>query len=86
MRAHWPDTETAPDRAQGVPLACMQDLCGYWADCYDWRAAEARLNGLPQFRTFINDGVDGACSRQCPSGRVIASAPDREPLQCMSRQ
>lgn len=32
----------------------MQDLCGYWADRYDWRLAEARLNGLPQFRTIIN--------------------------------
>ena len=28
----------------------------YWADGYDWRATEARLNALPQFRTEI-DGL-----------------------------
>ena len=34
----------------------MQELCGYWADGYDWRPTEARLNALPQFRTEI-DGL-----------------------------
>ena len=34
----------------------MQELCAYWADKYDWRATEARLNGFPQFRTEI-DGL-----------------------------
>jgi len=47
-RTRWPERET--DRSQGVPLDDMQDLCAYWADGYDWRATEARLNALPQFR------------------------------------
>jgi pimeloyl-ACP methyl ester carboxylesterase len=34
----------------------MRELCAYWADEYDWRATEARLNALPQFRTVI-DGL-----------------------------
>lgn len=34
----------------------MRELCAYWADSYDWRATEARLNALPQFRTEI-DGL-----------------------------
>src|SRR5919201_3592894 len=55
-RTRWPEPETAAGWAQGVPLAYLRDLCGYWADGYDWRATEARLNGLPQFRTEI-DGV-----------------------------
>jgi epoxide hydrolase len=38
------------DGSQSVPLAYLQDLCVYWADGYDWRATEARLNALPQFR------------------------------------
>jgi pimeloyl-ACP methyl ester carboxylesterase len=50
----WPEPETDP--SQGVPLAYMQELCAYWADAYDWRATEARLNALPQFRTEI-DGL-----------------------------
>jgi pimeloyl-ACP methyl ester carboxylesterase len=52
----WPEPETVEDRSQGVPLAYLQDLCRSWAEEYDWRNAEARLNALPQFRTEI-DGV-----------------------------
>ena len=39
-----------------MPLVYLRELCEYWAEVYDWRAAEARLNVLPQFRTAI-DGV-----------------------------
>ena len=35
----------------------MQDLARYWANDYDWRGCEARLNSLPQFLTEI-DGLD----------------------------
>ncbi len=52
----WPEAETVPDWSQGVPLAYLRQLCGYWADGYDWRATEARLNALPQYRTVI-DGL-----------------------------
>jgi epoxide hydrolase len=55
-RTRWPDEETVGDWSQGVPLGYLRDLCGYWADGYDWRATEARLNALPQFRTNI-DGL-----------------------------
>jgi pimeloyl-ACP methyl ester carboxylesterase len=53
----WPDKETVADDSQGVPLAVMQALAGYWATEYDWRECEARLNALPQYTTEI-DGVD----------------------------
>jgi epoxide hydrolase len=52
----WPEAETVGDWSQGVPLAYLRELCGYWAEEYDWRATEARLNALPQFRTEI-DGL-----------------------------
>ncbi|MFL5825936.1 MAG: epoxide hydrolase family protein [Thermoleophilaceae bacterium] len=55
-RARWPERETVEDWSQGVPLEYLQDLCAYWADGYDWRAAETRLKALPQFRTVI-DGL-----------------------------
>jgi epoxide hydrolase len=55
-RIRWPERETVEDWSQGVPLGYLQELCAYWAREYDWRAAEARLNGLPQFRTSI-DGL-----------------------------
>jgi pimeloyl-ACP methyl ester carboxylesterase len=53
----WPDAETTGDWNQGTPLAYMQELCGYWADRYDWRATERRLNAFAQFKTHI-DGLD----------------------------
>src|SRR6266571_7831415 len=53
----WPRKELVADRSQGVQLATIQELARYWADGYDWRACEARLNALPQFKTEI-DGVD----------------------------
>jgi pimeloyl-ACP methyl ester carboxylesterase len=52
----WPDEETVDDWSQGVPLDYLRRLCAYWADDYDWRAREARLNAVPQFRTEI-DGL-----------------------------
>jgi epoxide hydrolase len=55
-RARWPERETVGDWSQGVPLDYLQDLCGYWAGAYDWRATEARLNEIPQFMTSI-DGL-----------------------------
>ena len=56
-RARWPEREPVGDWSQGVPLGYLRDLCGYWAEGYDWRAAEARLNQVPQFTTRI-DGLD----------------------------
>jgi pimeloyl-ACP methyl ester carboxylesterase len=53
----WPEKETVTDESQGVPLAMMRELAGYWGTEYDWRKAEAKLNALPQFITNI-DGLD----------------------------
>jgi pimeloyl-ACP methyl ester carboxylesterase len=55
-RTRWPEAETVGDWSQGVPLAYLRGLCEYWASGYDWRATEARLNALPQYRTEI-DGL-----------------------------
>ncbi|HEV3228166.1 MAG TPA: epoxide hydrolase [Solirubrobacteraceae bacterium] len=53
----WPERETVTDDSQGVPLAMMQELAGYWGTDYDWGAFEAKLNALPQYITEI-DGLD----------------------------
>ena len=53
----WPDRETVPDASQGVPLATVQALAKYWANDYDWRKCEAKLNAVPNFITTI-DGLD----------------------------
>ncbi|HEV2801693.1 MAG TPA: alpha/beta fold hydrolase [Pyrinomonadaceae bacterium] len=53
----WPDRETVADRSQGAQLAALRELVRHWANAYDWRKAEAKLNAFPQFKTKI-DGVD----------------------------
>jgi pimeloyl-ACP methyl ester carboxylesterase len=53
----WPDKETVDDLSQGVQLATMQALAGYWATGYDWRKCEKKLQDLPHFITEI-DGLD----------------------------
>jgi epoxide hydrolase len=54
-RTRWPDRETVDDWSQGVPLGYLQELCTYWADDYDWRVAEQRLNAYPQFMLELFD-------------------------------
>jgi pimeloyl-ACP methyl ester carboxylesterase len=53
----WPTRELVGDRTQGVQLATMRALSGYWENEYDLRRVQSRLNALPQFTTEI-DGVD----------------------------
>src|SRR5262245_60950743 len=53
----WPEKETVSDPSQGVQLETIQALARHWANDYDWRNIEARLNALPQFLTEI-DGLD----------------------------
>ena len=57
LATRWPDRETVDDDTQGVQLATMQRLAEHWANEYDWRKCEARLNGFPNFLTEI-DGLD----------------------------
>jgi pimeloyl-ACP methyl ester carboxylesterase len=57
LATRWPDRETVPDDTQGVQLDTMEKLASYWANEYDWRKCEARLNALPNFVTEI-DGLD----------------------------
>jgi pimeloyl-ACP methyl ester carboxylesterase len=53
----WPDKETVEDQSQGAQLAKLQELVRYWAEDYDWRKGEAKLNAFPQFKTKI-DAID----------------------------
>jgi len=53
----WPERETVTDATQGVQLATTQALAQYWANEYDWRKCEAKINALPNFITEI-DGLD----------------------------
>jgi epoxide hydrolase len=56
-RVRWATEPRDAGDSYGVALRSVQDLAAYWADRYDWRAWEARLNEYPQFTTTI-DGTD----------------------------
>jgi pimeloyl-ACP methyl ester carboxylesterase len=56
-RTRWPDKETAEGWTQGIPLDYMKRLCRHWAEDYDWRRVERRLNELGQSATVIDDVV-----------------------------
>ncbi len=68
----WPD-ELADARGRWGPRReFVQRLCARWAEGYDWRRTEARLNAYPQFTTTI-DGqkvhflwVRSSASRRMP--------------------
>jgi len=47
LATQWPEKETVADLSQGVPLATMRELAGYWATDYDMKRAEATLNAFP---------------------------------------
>ena len=47
-RTRWPDQIVGSGWAYGTDLAYLQELCAYWREDFDWRAAEARLNAWPQ--------------------------------------
>jgi len=52
----WPDALPNAGWGYGTSLDYARELCAYWRDDYDWRAHEAMLNALPQYRAEI-DGL-----------------------------
>lgn len=57
LDTQWPEKETVSDASQGVQLATTQALAKYWANGYDWRKIEKKINSYPNFITNI-DGLD----------------------------
>ena len=50
----WANEEPVDDWSQGTPLHYLQEVCAYWAEKYNWRDREARLNAFAQFRTSVD--------------------------------
>ncbi len=56
-KTRWPSEPAGAGWSRGVPVEYLKELAGYWANTYDWRAAEAEINQYPQFTTSI-DGAN----------------------------
>jgi pimeloyl-ACP methyl ester carboxylesterase len=52
----WSPEVENDDWRYGTNGDYLRDLIGYWSNAFDWRAREAEMNAIPQFRTVI-DGV-----------------------------
>ena len=52
----WPPEIANDDWRYGTNLAELKSLCSYWQNEFDWRAQEAAMNALPNYKTDI-DGV-----------------------------
>ena len=55
LSARWPDELPGSEWEYGVSLEATQELVRYWANDFDWRSFEAKLNQFPQFL----DELDG---------------------------
>ena len=62
----------------GVPLSDIRRLVNRWRDGYDWRAAEAKINQLPQFTRDIE--VDGYGTLNIHYVHQKSAASDAIPL------
>lgn len=54
-RTRWPDDLPGTGWERGIPGGYLRGLAEYWRSAYDWRAAEAALNEIPQFSTTIDE-------------------------------
>lgn len=50
----WPDAVEDAGWEYGSDLDFVRELVTHWREVYDWRAIEAQLNRLPQFRAEID--------------------------------
>ena len=53
-RTRLPDQLDGAGWDYGTERSYLEELCAYWQDSFDWRAAEARFNRFPQFTSEIN--------------------------------
>jgi pimeloyl-ACP methyl ester carboxylesterase len=56
-RTRFPDEPPLEPWATGTSLAYLKDLVAYWQGAFDWRAQEARINRLPQYKVTMR-GID----------------------------
>ena len=54
LRARLPAASDHEPWAAGTDPAFLRRLLAYWVDDFDWRAVEAKLNELPQYRAEID--------------------------------
>src|SRR5579864_2422323 len=54
-RARWPDEIPGQGWSYGANLDYLKDLCIHWANGFDWKEQEERLNGYDHFCAELKD-------------------------------
>ena len=54
-RTRFPDQAPGEPWAYGTNVDYLRGLVEYWRTGFDWRAREARLNALPQYKAALHD-------------------------------
>jgi pimeloyl-ACP methyl ester carboxylesterase len=54
-RTIWPTEIANVDWEYGANLAYLKQVCRYWAEAFDWREWEAKLNSYAQFLASVED-------------------------------
>lgn len=65
----WFEEPIDSDWQYGCNQAYLRELCTYWLNEFDWRAAEAGINRFSQFKTDV-DGIDIHFIRQPGSNQA----------------
>ena len=88
----WAPATPSPAWQQGIDPAWLREFVDYWANQFDWRAAEQRLNRQPQFIAHVSQtgtedlirvlGMgDGGDGWEMWNGDTVAMVPRPESLR-----
>lgn len=69
--ARLPQAALGEPWAQGTGRAWLEELLGYWADGFDWRAAEHELNHYAHYRARIGEAEVHFVHEKARSGNGI---------------
>ena len=53
VRTRYPDLPDSDDDSYGISQSYLQELITYWAEKFDWRAYEAKLNEYDHYRVNV---------------------------------
>jgi pimeloyl-ACP methyl ester carboxylesterase len=67
----WPDSSPASSWVQGTDLDYLKQIVAYWADEFDWRAQERRLNEFNHYHAEIDRTLIHFVHEPAASGQGI---------------
>jgi microsomal epoxide hydrolase len=70
-RTRWPSGLQGAGWERGTDLGQLRDLCGYWADGFDWRAQEKALNELTQVVAEVDGLATHAVHVRSPEPHAV---------------